>query len=313
MAFGPQQFFSFKPAQTPSIVRMIIFIVCTTTLGLAIIDQFLGYFWGLPGLTKYIALSGNGLSHLFLWQPITHLFLYPSGGMGVTFSLIIQVCFICYIFWFLGSMLVDHIGWKQFVGLFLFSGIVAGLAAVAVSSPFTLFAGMTGPLLAILLVWAMLYPDAQLYLFFLFPVPARYLVAGLTGLFILTSLSAGDFVSLLSLVTALGCGYLYGLFVLNLHGPFQLTHTFDDWVIGLKQSIRHRKERKQEADSFTNSSARIVDIVTGEAIIDDDDAFVDVMLEKVSRFGEKSLSKDERRRLNEISARKEGQKDKAKT
>jgi membrane associated rhomboid family serine protease len=283
---------------------MIILITCAATLGLAIVDLFLSRFWGLPGITQYFALSKNGLSNLMLWQPITQLFIFPSYGMGVTFGLLLTLFFNCYIFWFLASMLVDHLGIKRFLGLFFFSGIATGLLAVSIASPLTQFAGLYAPLLAILFVWSMLYPDAELYLFFLFPIQARYIVGGLIGLFILTDISQGDLLGLLTSLFALFCGYLYGLVVLELPSPFPQTHGFDNRVLAFRDWLRHRKEQKEEARKFTSSSARIVDINTGEGIIDDDDMFVDTMLEKVSKYGEKSLTKAEKERLANISARK---------
>jgi len=47
----------------------------------------------------------------------------------------------------------------------------------------------------------------------------------------------------------------------------------------------------------------VIDMNTGKPL-DDDDAFVDAMLAKISKQGENSLSWSERRRLNLISERK---------
>lgn len=110
------------------------------------------------------------LGSLHLWQPLTFPLVHGSSFFYlVTDALVL---------FFFGSSLERSWGAGRFLFFFFASGIVAGLAAMAMS-PFTgggLFMGMVGSLLATVVAFASLNPYATVILF-IFPLQARWLAA----------------------------------------------------------------------------------------------------------------------------------------
>ena len=74
----------------------------------------------------------------------------------------------------------------------------------------------------------------------------------------------------------------------------------DDFFIVLGRIIRAKIRR---LFLFKKDESKIVDIKTGKTVLDDE-AFIDEMLAKISRYGEKSLSWQERDRMRQISEKK---------
>jgi hypothetical protein len=153
------------------------------------------------------------------------------------------------------------------------------------------------------MVWAMLYPEMEVLFLMVIPVPIKWLAIGIISVDLLINLSNGSFVAFASHLTAPLVGYLYALIAWELRGPFEFTAAFDTYCNGLGQSYRSKASQEQEMQDRTYNQAKIFDFRTGEAVVEDDE-FVDLMLNKISMYGEDSLNKKERRRLDQISEAK---------
>lgn len=281
------------PGHTPKAVSWLIILTSVISLLSALTNNLFVQFLQVTGPVELLGLSWRGLRLGYFWQPLTYQFVQDPGGYGIHFFYLISLLFNMYVLWVIGSMVFDRLGTLRFIILYLVTGALAGLAAVGMMSVVGNYSLLTGPsaaLLGLLVVWTMFYPDSDLMLFFLFPIKLRWLLAGVLGAILIVYLSQLDAVSLTFYAVATLCGYLFGLICCGLTSPFAFTRRFDLFMI--------RMSNRFFGTTVSNTKSKIVDIQS------DDDAFVDAMLSKISKHGEKSLTSRERRRMQEISARK---------
>jgi hypothetical protein len=109
--------------------------------------------------------------------------------------------------------------------------------------------------------------------------------------FILIDLSQFQWLYLAVNLTSVIIATFYAVLIWNLRGPFRLLHGLQD---RLYNTVFYFRKRKQKGP---------IDIATGKPQLDDDH-FIDAMLEKISRTGSRSLTWQERKRMDEISKRK---------
>jgi membrane associated rhomboid family serine protease len=104
----------------------------------------------------------------FLWQLATYIFLH-GGFTHILFNL--------FALWMFGRELENFWGSRKFLFYFFFCGIGAGICTV-VFSPYQFIPviGASGAIYGILLAFGWLFPNRPIYIYFLFPVPAKFLV-----------------------------------------------------------------------------------------------------------------------------------------
>lgn len=127
-------------------------------------------FW--TQVTAILALNpGQVLSHLWLWQPLTYIFLHNIGVLGFFFFLIHM-----YILSTLGRDLELRWGSAAFAFYYVVCGVAGGAVAVALA-PFAPGAmlGSSTALLGLLTAFATLAPGAQIVFYFM-PMTARQLI-----------------------------------------------------------------------------------------------------------------------------------------
>lgn len=294
------------PAQTPQIIQQLILITCVATILSALIDSPISSIFGIPGPQDLFSLSWYGFQNWFIWEPITYLFVQYTGAQGITFFFIIALLFNMYMIWVLGSSVIERTGPYSFIYFYLLCGAIAGVVALffmSMTGHYAVLSGPTAPILALLMVWAMFYPENELLFFFLFNIKAKWLIAGIVGAIVLVCLSQGDIVNLMFYFTALGSGYIYGVLAWELQGPFAITHRFDRMLAALGASCRVLKAKVAEKIEKKATAPKIVDMNTGKPLTNDDQ-FIDAMLAKISKEGEKSLTWTERQRMRQISEKK---------
>lgn len=293
--------FRLGPEFTPSAVKKLLIYTLCFSLGSAFLNPFFTELMQIPGPQEWFSLSWWGFHRYLLWQPITYLFVHPIGGGGIGFSYLISLLFHLYILWVMGSDTCQKVSEKALTSLYLTSGILSGLITLflmPVIGQYAVLAGPTASIISLLICWAFLHPEQELLLFFLFPVKAKWLALGITGIALLISVSNLQFIySFLYLLGAL-IGYLYALIAWGVHSPFPALYKPELAVIRSSQKIKSLLPKRKRS----SKKGKIVNIKTGEP--DDDDAFVDSMLEKISRYGESSLTFSERKRMKKISEKK---------
>lgn len=300
---------SWGPSSTPKVIKWLIIVTSITAIlsaGIQEIFDLLGYF---PGPQAILSLSWWGLKQGFFWEPITFLFVQGSDS-GLSFSFFIVIFFNMYILWILGRNITQAIGNAAFLRLYLMGGIGAGLIALLsmmVTGQHEMISGIIPALLAVVTVWTMAFPETEIYLLFLVPFKAKWMIIGALGVLCFTSLVHLEISHLILYISAVAIGYGYAAIAWGWPSPFPITSKFDAWLGQTGLTMRRRIPRFRSSEDLEKGKGKIIDITTAQPP-KDDDAFVDAMLAKISKYGEESLSWSERRRLQKVSERKMGKK-----
>lgn len=305
------------PVATPSTIKKLIIWTSVLAVLSAALQLIFDQFGLSPGPLQLLSLSWWGLSNLYLWQPLTFLFVQPYSSSGITFFSLLSLFFTMYMLWVLGTAIYELIGKKAFLRFYFTCGIAAGLIALLMmplTGKFAMLAGPAPSILALLTVWSMAYPETEIVLFFLIPVKAKWVMAGLISATLLITFSQWDIASLFLYLSAIFLGYAYACLAWGWRSPFLFTQKFDSALatFGLKmrrylvfpQWLKFKKNQKPSTSESV--PGKVIDFNTGAPMtnITNDDAFIDEMLAKISKHGERSLSWSERRRMQQISERK---------
>jgi len=145
----------------------------------------------------------------WIWQPVTYMFLH--GGVG-------HLLFNMLALWMFGVELERTWGTIFFTRYYFVTGVGAAVITVAVALlPFA-FAdqmyfiptvGASGAIYGLLVAYALYYPDRPIYMYLLFPVPAKYFVLILGAINFLMSIGNRGGVAYAAHLGGLVVGYLY--------------------------------------------------------------------------------------------------------
>lgn len=107
------------------------------------------------------------------WSLLTYMFVH-ADMMHLLFNMLFL--------YFFGSRLEDRLGGKSFIKLYILSGL--GGALLSFFTPYALVIGASGAVLGVMTAFVMLWPQEKILLFFVLPVPVRWLVVfqGLTAI-----------------------------------------------------------------------------------------------------------------------------------
>jgi membrane associated rhomboid family serine protease len=290
------------PEFTPPIIKYLILATSIASVITLLSEGLIKHFLGIPGLIEFFGLSLKGISNFYLWQPFTYFFLYGAApGSVITFFWLLGLSLNMYILWVIGSNIAERVSAIAFSKMYILSGFFAGLCSLTTMYLTGYNEWLYGPapcLLATMVVWSMLNPDSNILLFFVIPIKSRWLIAGVLIAIVLINLSGGYFVELTMCTTGMFVGYLYGLWAWELKSPFARLEVIDQRLINLKNKFSNLFFLR----SRTNNN-KIYDFHTGEPL-DNDDRFMDAMLDKISKTGKESLTWFERLKMNRIAKRK---------
>ncbi|OGR86965.1 MAG: hypothetical protein A3J74_00835 [Elusimicrobia bacterium RIFCSPHIGHO2_02_FULL_57_9] len=153
-SYEPINFRRLAPAIRTLIIANIVFFLLGNLVG----NQFYQLFGLVP---KHV------IEDRWVWQPLTYLFLH-GGLMHLLFNL--------FALWMFGMPVEAQWGEKEFIKYYFICGLGAAAASIALdaTSPVPVI-GASGPVYGMLVAFAMLYPDAVVYLYFLIPVKASHM------------------------------------------------------------------------------------------------------------------------------------------
>lgn len=144
----------------------------------------------IRSLTPLLGLSPAAvIGQLRVWQLFTYMFLH--GG-------IFHIVFNMLALWMFGAELERIWGTRFFLKFYFATGMGAGATTVLVAllpfsfaDPvwFSLTIGASGAIYGLLLAYAMYFPDRPIYMYFLFPIPAKYFVLIMGGISFFSSVS----------------------------------------------------------------------------------------------------------------------------
>ena len=201
--YGGGGHYTFGPGLMTPAVRMLLW----TNVGIFLLTTLVppAFYWAtsLFGLTPQLVLT-----RLWLWQPVTYMFLH--GGIG-------HILLNMLVLWMFGTQLERIWGSRFFLRYYLITGVGAGIATIGAGLLPAAFAeptyagvtiGASGAIYGLLVAFALYYPNAPVLMFFLFPVPARYFVM-IIGAIAFLSVPRGGGVAHIAHLGGLVVGYLY--------------------------------------------------------------------------------------------------------
>ncbi len=131
----------------------------------------------VPSLTWTLGLMPAAVTERFqVWQLGTYLFLH-AGLFHILFNMLAL--------WMFGTELERIWGTRYFVKYYLLTGIGAAVLTVlfsllpievAVSLRHSVVIGASGAVYGLLLAYGLYFPDRPIYMYMVFPIPAKYFV-----------------------------------------------------------------------------------------------------------------------------------------
>ena len=184
---------------TPAVKALVITNVVAFLLTLIVPEMTFSL-----GMRPADVLSGR------LWQPLTYMFLH--GGVS-------HILFNMLSLWMFGVELERMWGSAFFTRFYLVCGV--GAAATTILFSFlpgslgdglygSLTVGASGAIYGILMAYALYFPNRQIYMYFLFPVPVKYFVMIVGAISLLSATGGpGSGVAHATHLGGLAVGYLY--------------------------------------------------------------------------------------------------------
>lgn len=195
----------------------------------------------------------------FLAQsPVVRFTQSEFGGMAVVINWLCPIQFVSYMFvhanvwhlfwnmlalWFFGPPLEALWGKRAFLKFYLFTGFGAG-ALHGLVAPFFLgqdyyMIGASGAVFGVLLAFAVLFPNQQVLLWFVLPMPSRYFVflIGIMTLFALLGSGGGQISHFTHLA---GLGFAYGWLWLRVRFPMAWLFNESRWP---QWRVRRRRRK----------------------------------------------------------------------
>jgi len=250
------------------IANLVVFLFMT----LFQTERFFLYYFGLvPQL-----VWGRG----FVWQLFTYMFIH--GGFGHIFMNM-------FVLWMFGSEIENTWGKREFYKFYFITGIGSGFITLLFSLNSTIpVVGASGAIYAILVAFAMMYPNRLIYFYFLIPIKAKYFVLIMGVITFFSSFSQGG--SGISHLTHLGgiiIGYLY-LTKQNLASKIRIKIPRISIKNPFKNIIRKVDKKSTHPD---------VNLYGTEQTMREE---LDRLLDKINQAGYEKLSENERRNLTLI-------------
>lgn len=154
------------------------------------------------------AVVGDGQ----LWRLLTYMFLHSRQSFA-------HILFNMLSLWMFGVELERTWGTKFFLKYYFVCGVGAALTTLLLSFfPIPVFeplwtsltVGASGAIYGVLLAYGLYFPHRPIYMYFLFPVPAKYFVMIMGGISLLSALSSsGGGIAHTTHLGGLVAGYLY--------------------------------------------------------------------------------------------------------
>ena len=168
--------------------------------------------WFVDVLPLWLGMQPAAVVGGELWRPVTYMFLHSQQSF-------FHILFNMLALWMFGVELERMWGTRFFLKYYFVCGVgaaittfILSLMPVAVFDPLyaSLTVGASGAIYGILLAYALYFPNRPIYIYFIFPVPAKYFVMIMGGIALLSSLgSPGGGIAHTTHLGGLLVAYLY--------------------------------------------------------------------------------------------------------
>ena len=221
------------------------------------------------------------------WSIFTYMFVH-----GDFFHLLMNMLGL----FFFGPVLEDRWGSKEFIKFYLLCGLGGALLSLFFWDQAII--GASGAVFGVMVAFAMYWPDSPIYIWGIFPIKAKWLVAGLVTLNLVSALNGtrsgtAHLAHLGGAFTAFG--YLKSPLAPSAFGEVYGSRSKKKRH-GWRELLPRRRSKKLAAEPVAPPKPRPPEV---RRPLDD----VDRILDKISSEGIGSLTAEERRRLEEASRR----------
>lgn len=234
-------------------------------------------------MVEYLGLTPTMLWKGAAWQVVTYMFLH-GGFLHILFNMLYL--------WMFGREIETAWGSREFLKFYMICGIGAGImTGVLLPHQSIPTIGASGAVYGILLAFGMMYPNRYIYIWFLFPVKVKYLIAFLVLLTAyMASFSAGGGVAHWTHLSGLAIGFLYLRF-----SGHKFRFRFPN-LLGFLGRWRGRHKAKKLKKKWDDQRSLM------EA--------VDRVLDRINEVGYENLTDEEREVLERAAKRLSLEKDK---
>lgn len=214
--------YSFGPGGLTPAVKVLLI----TNIALFVLNMIVG-----EAMTLQLGLSPQAVfEQLALWQPFTYMFLHSTGGVG---HILINMLAL----WMFGTELERTWGTRFFTKYYVITGVGAAATGLVLSLfidgiYYSVTVGASGAIYGLLLGYGMYFPHRPIYLYFIFPIPARYFVMIVGAIAFFSALGGpGGGVAHSAHLGGLVVGYLY-LKTLRAKPMDELKYRYLRWRMG---------------------------------------------------------------------------------
>ena len=240
------------------------------------------------------------------WTVVTYMFVH---------AWLAHLAFNMFTLWMFGPRLEQEWGTRTFVRFYLWSGL-GGAIAHLLFAQHTSVIGASGAISGVLVAYALRWPDEEVYLFGVIPMRSRWLVVALLAMNIIFALSPSSRIDWTAHVGGMAFGWIF----LKLYSVGGINRV-RGWVSAVPDDSedmpravpRNRSPMRDRAGGVDEVIARSNAIVLRESkpiqhvpkqeSPKEYAAKVNRVLDKISQHGIESLTRDERRLLEEMSRR----------
>jgi membrane associated rhomboid family serine protease len=278
---------------TPFQTRPSATVMLLSANVVAFVLQYALYQWSSFPTNHYLALSLRGLEQGHVWQLLTYQFMHVG---------VLHLLFNCWAIYVFGRDVETALGRKSFLRLYFSSGILGGvaqaLAGLLLGGSFAApVVGASAAAFGLAAAFAMLFPDRLLWLFFILPLRAKWLLPLSAGLALYGMVFPGDGVAH---AAHLG-GMLTGLFFIRSAVHWQWRWRWPRFSRARHQPARRLVKVPSERPACWAGTKRAApeDLPPEEFLSQE----VDPILDKISAQGIQSLTERERRILETARAK----------
>jgi membrane associated rhomboid family serine protease len=236
--------------------------------------------------------------HFYPWQLITYQFMH-GGFYHIFFNMLML--------WMFGMEIENIWGSKKFLTYYLICGIAAGLSQLFIAPLFSTPAptiGASGAIFGVMIAFAMMFPDRYIFLWFLLPIKAKYLIGFLFVLEIFWIGNAGSDVAHLAHLGGAIAGFLYIMLDKSTYVPLKSSfRSFSSGrgfsssgnpFSGLSEKFKRKSQNIEEAKYYDINHDKDDDVEVSQEEIDR-------ILDKISESGYQKLSEREKKILFDAS------------
>lgn len=226
------------------------------------------------------------------WTILTYMFVH-GGFLHLLFNMLGL--------FFFGPPLEERWGSREFLKFYLIAGL--GGALLSFAMPNVAILGASAAIYGVMLAYAMYWPDNQVYIYGIFPVKVKWLVAAIVVISIVSALSpsGGGGVAHLAHLGGFATAFLYlkSPWAPNPWGPSIQTPRKPRAKAAAKTGFAAHWQGQAAKPAPQNPAGATRTTRDEQQLLDD----VDRILEKISARGLSSLTPEERQRLDEVSRR----------